>query len=211
MSKQNKVGFVVLGIRHFINGEHHWIAPEREDAAAFAEDGEVRENEYGKPVFTSLKDAENYAMSIVHDEYTLAQWEERRPTMYVVEECVFVDIVEKDNYTYPECAEKWSDAKVADFERECDCEDIENQALWDSITDTERVSEYMIQVAHALSAVDGLVAWIDEGSKVCVEAKDMTADEIRDFVYGMEDKEPFCRGSIEFNRAEGKTAYFDVV
>lgn len=65
MSKQNNKGFVVLGIRRFINGEHHWLAPcDIKEARAFGEQGEVTELEgYEKPVFETMIDAEHYAMS----------------------------------------------------------------------------------------------------------------------------------------------------
>lgn len=139
---ENKVeGFIVLGIRHYINGEHHWIAPcDIEEAKAFGECGKVMELEaYEKPVFESMTDAENYAMSLAHGKCTLEQWESGRPTWYVVEVDAYLAIVERGIYSLPTEAEMWSDAKVADFERECDCEDIVNMALWDSETDEEKI------------------------------------------------------------------------
>ena len=179
-----------MGIRHFMTGRRDWIAPVCEDAAAFAEDGEVRVNEYGKPVFSSLKDAENYAMSIVHDEYTLAQWEERRPTMYVVEECVY--------------------AKVADCAIECDCEDIVNLALWDSETDEEKIGERTLSAARELDYIDGMSSWVVEDGEIAVTDGELTIEGIRDFVDNVFREGTLGCNSIEFDRSEGNTAYFKV-
>lgn len=186
MSKQKNEGFVVLGIRHFINGEHHWLAPiDIEEARAFGEQGEVTELEgYEKPVFESMTDAEHYAMSLAHGEYTLAQWEARRPTWYVVEVDTYLEIVNKDNYSLPTEAEKWSDAKVADFERECDCEDIENLALWDSESDVERIPLFV--VARRIDNIEGLSAWVD-GDRIAVSPTGrMNKEAVEDYIESVE-------------------------
>lgn len=168
MAKKEELGFVVVGVRHFENGEHHWIAPSVDDvedwieAEAFAEDGKVRQNAYYKPVYTSLADAERYAMKYVHGEVTLAQWEKCRPTMYVLEEEQYIEIVERDDYNLPKEAELWGDAKVADFERECDCEDIQALAVWNSDTDEESHSERVLRTVYALNGKDGMNAWVTD-------------------------------------------------
>lgn len=210
---QKKVtGYVVMGVRDFINGEHDWIAPcDIEEARAFGDEGEVTVLEgYEKPVFESMTDAEHYAMSLAHGEYTLAQWESGRPTWYVVEEWVYLDIVDKDRYSYPSDAETWNDAKVADFELECDCEDIVNLALWDSKSDEERISPKTQNAARELNGIDGMDSWVVEDGKIAVIDKEYTIEGIRDFVDNM-----FCEGnlgceSIEFDRSVGEIAYFNV-
>lgn len=168
MAKKEELGFVVVGIRHFENGEHHWMSPSVDsvedwiDAEAFAEDGKVRKNAYYKPVYTSLADAERYAMKYVHGEISLAQWEKCRPTMYVLEEEQYIAIVERDNYNLPKEAERWGDAKVADYERECDCEDIQALAVWDSDTDEESHSEKVLRTVYALNGEEGMKAWVTD-------------------------------------------------
>lgn len=203
--------FVVMGIRHFENGEHHWIAHNVSiDALAFAEEGKVEANDYYKPVFTSLADAERFAMSIVHGEYALAQWETRRPTMYIVEEETYIAIVEKDSYSLPKEAEEWSDAKMADFERECDCEDIANLAVWDSETDDERFTEAAMLVARELNSISGMRAWITPEGLVGVEDKENTTDGVRDFVDNMNRLGELGCEDVEFSHTDGESVYFEV-
>lgn len=146
---KRKCGYVVVGVRHFANGEHHWVAPKYdEEAVGCADEGEVTEmGTHRKPVFSSLADAERYAMSFAHGECTLAQWETRRPTWYVVEAQAFVAVAERAEYILPSGAEEWGDAKWDDYVRECDCEDIKGYALWDSDTDEERRPEKTAQQA----------------------------------------------------------------
>lgn len=216
MAKKEELGFVVVGVRHFENGEHHWIAPSVDDvedwieAEAFAEDGKVRQNAYHKPVYTSLADAERYAMKYVHGEVTLAQWEKSRPTMYVLEEDQYIEIVERDNYNLPKEAELWGDAKVADFERECDCEDIVNLALWDSATDKEKIGERTLSAARELDYIDGMSSWVVEDGEIAVTDGELTIEGIRDFVDNVFREGTLGCNSIEFDRSEGKTAYFKV-
>lgn len=214
----NRHGFVVMGVRHFINGEHHWIAPDagdedtRMEAEAFGEDGEVWVNDYYKPVFSSMADAARYAMCKANDECHLAQWEARRPTYYIVDESSYVAIVEKDSYSYPEEAEEWSDAKTADFERECDCEDIEHLAYWDSDNGEDRLSEGVVKTAWAIDDMKGMRAWITplEGY-VSVEGKGLTANGVREFVEEkMRDGTLGWCETIELVRSEGDTATFFV-
>lgn len=187
MSEQNNKGFVVLGIRHFINGEHHWIAPcDIEEARAFGEQGEVTELEgYEKPVFESMTDAEHYAMSLAHGEYTLAQWETGRPTWYVVDVDSYLAIVERDEYACPKGCESWSDAKAADFERECDCEDIVNLSLWDSESDEERGSESVQKVIAEINGIDGLTAWLENGMVAVSPTKPMNKEAVADYIEGV--------------------------
>ena len=129
---------MVVAVRHFSNNEHHWLAPEdMEEAQAFAENGTVEENVYGMPVFSLLKEAEHFAFSQANGETVLAQWESSRPTYMVVEEEVYLAVVEQYSYDYPEDAEEWSDAMVADFVRKCDCEEFVRKRLWDSNSDME--------------------------------------------------------------------------
>ena len=212
MSKQNNKGFVVMGVRHFMNGEHHWLTPwDTEEAYGFGTEGSVREHEtYGKPVFESMTDAEHYAMSLAHGEYTLAQWERKRPTWYIVEVDTYLAIVEKDDYPLPKEAELWSNAKVADFERECDCEDIVNLALWDSESDKERISEKTQYAACILNGMKGMSSWVVEDGEIAVTDEEWTIEGIRDFVDNMFREGILGCESIEFDRSEGDTAYFKV-
>ena len=170
--KKREGRFMVVAVRHFINDEHHWLAPEAEDASAFGENGSVTKNAYDKPVFGSMADAERWAMSLSHGEWALSQWEEKRPTFYVVDEEVFLEVVEKDSYAYPPEAEGWSDAKTADYERECDCEDFVNCAFWDSDSDCERNDEAAIVLAREIDGVDGMDAWVTCDDEIAVSSKD---------------------------------------
>ena len=205
-------GFVVMGVRHFINGVHEWLAPcDIEEARAFGEEGEVTEL-YMKPVFESMTDAEHYAMSLALGEYTLALWERTRPTWYVVDVNTYLAIVERDEYSLPEEAEEWSAAKVADFERTMDCEDIEYLAYWDSENDEDRLAESVVKTAWAIDDMKGMRAWITprEGY-VSVEGKGLTANGVREFVEEkMRDGTLGCCEKIELVRSEGDTATFFV-
>lgn len=204
-------GFVVMGVRDFCNGEHHWLAPEGMDEAMGCAEGEVIELEgYRKPVFANMEDAERFAMSLAHGEYTLAQWESGRPTWYVVEVDTYLAIVEKDNYNLPKEAEMWGDAKVADFERECDCADIVNLALWDSESDEERISEKTQSAARELNGIDGMDSWVVEDGKIAVIDEEYTIEGIRDFVDNMFHEGNLGCESIEFDRSVGEVAYFNV-
>ena len=214
MSKRNeKLRFVVVGIRHFINGEHHWMVAREEDAEAFAENGKVVRNTdrlVDTPAFTSLKDAENYAMSIVHDEMTLAQWEERRPTMYILEESQFVALVEKEDYAWPEGSDEWSDAKAADFERECDCQDIINLALWDSDSDEEKGSEKVLKTIDGINrTMDDVTAWLEDGLVAMHYEGKQNKECCADFIEGLGG---FPKGSLEWVKSdEGNgVAYYEV-
>ena len=211
-TKKKVKGFVVMGVRDFCNGEHHWLAPsDIEEARAFGEQGEVTELEgYEKPVFESMTDAEHYAMSLAHGEYTLAQWETGRPTWYVVDVDTYLAIVERDNYSLPKEAELWGDAKAADFERECDCEDIVNLALWDSETDKEKIGERTLSAARELDYIDGMSSWVVEDGEIAVTDGELTIEGIRDFVDNVFREGTLGCNSIEFDRSEGKTAYFKV-
>lgn len=214
--KEVETRFVVLGIRHFENGEHHWLVATRGDAEAFAEEGKVvRDKGWlgDPPAFTSLMDAERYAMSFAHAEYTLAQWEVRRPTLYVVELDAYFDILAQVNYAYPDEAESWSDAKEADFERECDCEDIANLAVWDSDTDKERFGEGALGFARAMNAIDGIHAWVsvETGSDiVAVLDRDNTIEGLRDFVDNYSRELDLKVKSVEFLYAKDGVAYYTV-
>lgn len=211
MKKTNETGFVVMGVRFFCNEEHHWIAPsDIEEAKAFGDKGDVRELEgYGKPVFESMTDAEHYAMSLTYGEYTLAQYETKRPTWYVVEEWVYVDIVDKDRYSYPSDAEAWSDAKVADFERECDCEDIVNLAVWDSENDEERVSETVLKVITEINGIDGLAAWVEDGRVAVSPTKTMNKEAVADYIEGVSG---FPHGKVKWVKSDESvnTAWYEV-
>ena len=135
--------FVVVAVRHFMNGEHHWLAPEAgmeyvDDPFAFGENGEVFGNYYGKPVFEALKDAEDWAMSLMRGGWALAEFEARRPTFLVVEEKTFIEVMtSEDSIALPKEAEYWSDAKMDDYERELDIRKFEENKLWDSDSDEE--------------------------------------------------------------------------
>ena len=204
-------GFVVVGVRDFCNGEHHWISPcDIEEARAFGDKGEVTFLKEYKPVFESMIDAERYAMSLAHGEYTLAQWESGRPTWYVVDVDTYLAIVERDNYAWPEECESWSDAKAADFKRECDCEDIVNLALWDSETDEEKLGERTLNAARELDYIEGMSSWVVEDGEIAVTAGELTIEGIRDFVDNVFREGTLGCNSIEFDRSEGKTAYFKV-
>lgn len=206
-------GFVVMGVRHFINGCHEWLAPcDIQEAMAFGEQGEVTElEEYMKPVFESMTDAEHYAMSLAHGEYTLAIWERIRPTWYVVDFDTYLAIVERDEYSLPEEAERWSDEKVADFEREMDCEDIEYLAYWDSENDEDRIAEGGVKTAWAIDDMKGMRAWITREGYVSVEGKGLTANGVREFVEEkMRDGTLGWCKAIELVRSEGDTATFFV-
>ena len=128
--------FAVVGIRRFVNGEHHWMAPceLHDDPNAF---GSTGVDEYDKPVFESLKDAEDWAAALAVGEWELAAFERGRPKFLVVKDSILVETIERDSYQYPEEAEKWSDTKAADFERQVDCEFLLGNALWDSDSDEE--------------------------------------------------------------------------
>ena len=181
-------GFVVIGVRHFENGEHHWIAPcDIEEAKAFGECGKVVELEaYEKPVFESMTDSEHFAMSLAHGKRTLEQWEAKRPTWYVVEVDTYLAIVERGEYSLPLEAEEWSDAKVADFERECDCEDIVNLALWDSETEEERMPQKILDIARHIDNIEGLSAWID-GDRIAVSPTGrMNKEAVADYIESVE-------------------------
>lgn len=210
MSKETE-GYVVMGVRHFENGEHHWIAPEGADAEAFGELGEVTELEgYCKPLFKNLKDAENYAMSLAHGECRLASWEKKRPTYHVVEADTYLAIVNKDSYALPDDAEEWSDAKMADFERETDCEDIEALSLWDSDSDEEHPEMVTALVTRALNSIDGMSAWEVLAGVIAVKDREYTIDGIRDFVDNYFREGALGCADIEFSHSDGDTAYFVV-
>ena len=180
-------GFVVMGVRDFCNGEHHWLAPEGMDEARGCAEGEVVELEgYGKPVFANMKDAERFAMSLAHGEWRLAQWETGRPTWYVVDVDSYLAIVERDEYAWPEECESWSDAKAADFERECDCEDIVNLALWDSETDEERMPQKILDVARHIDNIEGLSAWIVEDRIAVSPTGMMNKEAVADYIESVE-------------------------
>lgn len=210
----NGLRFLVLGIRHFENGEHHWLAPEdMEEAKAFGESGSVTElPDYRKPIFSSMKDAENYATSLAHGECTLAQWECRRPTWYVVEEWVYVDMMDKERYSYPREAEAWSDAKVADFERECDCEDIACLAVWNSDDDEERTSEKTLAIVYRLNLLTGLDAWLDAesgGDVIAIAVGGQNKECVADYI---ECVEGFPKDSLEWVKSDESvnTAWYRV-
>ena len=204
-------GFVVMGVRDFCNGKHHWIAPcDIQEAWAFGEQGEVTELEgYGKPVFSSMKDAENYAMSLAHGEYTLAQWEAGRPTWYVVEVNTYLAIVERDEYSLPKEAELWGDAKVADYEIECDCEDIVNLAVWDSASDEERVSESLLKVMAEINGIEDLAAWVEDGMVAVSPTKPMNKEAVADYIEGVIG---FPNGKVAWVKSDESenTAWYEV-
>ena len=204
-------GFVVMGVRDFCNGEHHWIAPsDIEEARAFGDKGEVTELEgYGKPVFESMTDAEHYAMSLAHGEYTLAQWESGRPTWYLVDVDTYLAIVEMNNYNLPKEAELWGNAKVADFERECDCEDIKNLAVWDSENDEERVSETVLKVITEINGIDGLTAWVEDGKVAVSPTKTMNKEAVADYIEGVSG---FPHGKVKWVKSDESvnTAWYEV-
>ena len=180
-------GFVVMGVRDFCNGEHHWLAPEGMDEAMGCAEGEVIELEgYGKPVFANMKDAERFAMSLAHGEWRLAQWETGRPTWYVVDVDSYLAIVERDEYSLPKEAELWGDAKVADFERVCDCDDIVNLALWDSETDEERKPQKILDVARHIDNIEGLSAWIVEDRIAVSPTGKMNKEAVADYIESVE-------------------------
>ena len=148
MTENNKnVGndgrFVVVGIRHFMNGEHHWMAPESgvdyaDDAEPF---GAIGENESRKPLFGKVDDAANWAMAMQNGEWALAQWEYSRPTFLVIPDEVYAETVGRASYPLPAEAEQWNDAKVVDFERDCDCKGFAKAAVWDSDAEGGRAVE----------------------------------------------------------------------
>ena len=141
--------FAVVGIREFVNGEHHWMAPvaEMHDAESF---GMVGLDEYDKPVFGSLKDAEDWAAALAVAEWELAACEKGRPLFLVVEDSALVETIERDEYPYPSEAEAWSDERAADFERQFDCDVLASKALWDSRTDEESILAHQLGYAAEL-------------------------------------------------------------
>jgi len=203
--------YMVVAIRHFSNGEHHWMAPIAgmkygDEPFAF---GAVCENGYGKPSFDDLHNAENWAMSMLNGEWALAQWEETRPTFVVVDEKVYVETVERDSYPLPDEAEAWSDAKVADFERECDCNGFKEAALWDSDTDEERGEGKIIAAVEEINAVAGLSAWTEDDGLIAVEKHGEKKEAVADAIEAMEG---FPREELEWVSSDeaSNIAYFRV-
>lgn len=92
-------------------------------------------------------------------------------------------VVERDNYAWPKECESWSDAKAADFERECDCEDIENLALWDSETDVERIP--LLVVARRIDNIKELDAWVD-GDRIAVSPRGLQKGVLEDYIESVE-------------------------
>jgi len=200
-----KTKYVVVAIRHFINGEHHWMAPEGampygDDPVAFGADGV---NDYGKPLFNTVKEAEDYASSLRHGEWALAQWEERRPTFVVVEDAVFGQVEEQDAYPWPDDCEEWNDAKGADFERACDCNEFMRNRIWDSDADEEFIGYYIGKV----NEIPGLAAWMDDGY-VCVEKSGEKKQAVADAIEEM----PGFPRALKFVRSDESSnlAWYDI-
>ena len=75
-----------------------------------------------------------------------------------------------------------SAAKVEDFERECDCEDIVNLALWDSETDEERTPQKILDIARHIDNIEGLSAWVD-GDRIAVSPTvTMNKEAVADYI-----------------------------
>ena len=197
--------YIVVAIRHFINGEHHWFAPEAgmpygDDPVAF---GAFGENRYSKPLFSTVKSAEDYAMSLRHGEWVLAQWEDRRPTFVVVEDEVYLKVMESDSAPFPAESEGWTDAEAADYERTCDCDEFMTNRIWDSDSD-EVCLDYFVR---RVNAINGLSAWIEDGY-VCVEKPGECKEAVADAI---EATEGFPR-ALKFVKSDesANLAWFDI-
>lgn len=166
MNEQTEKMFVVVGIRHFENGEHHWFAPDgsgeyEDDPKAFGAEEEYLEY---KPVFAKLDDAENWAMSMYHGAWELASWEYKRPTFVVITDDEWEKLVLDSEYTYPEGSEEWSDEQVADWERADDIRWMMRVCQWDSDSDCERPNSYVRRVNDCA----GLTAWLEDDGTIAV-------------------------------------------
>ena len=197
--------YIVVAIRHFINGEHHWMAPEGDmpygdSPSAFGARGT---NVFGKPLFDTLTSAEDWAMSLRNGEWALAQWEEKRPTFVVLENDKFCEIMWNDAYPCPDDCEGWNDAQSADFERACDCNEFMRNRIWDSDADEECIAYYVAKV----NALSGLSAWIDNGY-VCVQKHGERKEAVADAI---EATEGFPR-ALKFVRSDESSnlAWYDI-
>ena len=197
--------YIVVAIRHFINGEHHWMAPEGDmpygdSPAAFGARGI---NVFGKPLFDKVKSAEDWAMSLRNGEWARAQWEEKRPTFVVLENDKFCEIMWNDAYPWPENCEGWNDAQSADFERACDCNEFMRHRIWDSDADEEFIGYYVTKV----NAINGLSAWIEDGY-VCVEKHGERKEAVADAI---EATDGFPR-ALKFVKSDesANLAWFDI-
>lgn len=212
--KNDNKRFMVVAIRQFSNGEHHWLAPESEehdDPFAF---NAIEENAYGKPVFGNIKDAEGWAVSLLNGEWVLAQWETSRPVFLVVEESVYHSFMDREEYPYPAEAEEWSDAKSADFERECDIDEFRRNAVWDSDSDEEYVSKAEVErigkVIERINSLEGLSAWReDEYIVICYMEKCGNNRLVADAVEAVEG---FPREKVEWVKSSesDNTVYYKV-
>lgn len=197
--------YVVVAIRHFINGEHHWMAPEGDmpygdSPSAFGARGI---NLFGKPLFATVKSAEDWAMSLRNGEWALAQHEDKRPTFVVVENDKFSEIMWKDAYPWPDDCEEWNDAQAADFERACDCDEFIRNRIWDSDADEEFCGYYIGKV----NEIPGLSAWIDDGY-VCVQKHDEHRQAVADAIEEM----PGFPRALKFVRSDESSnlAWYDI-
>lgn len=176
---EKKDRFVVVAIRHFENGEHHWFAPEgtteyEDDPKAF---GAVGVSDYYKPVFEKLDDAVNWAMSMVHGMWALAQWEYKRPTFVVITEDEWEKMVEDPEYTYPAGSEEWTDAQVDDWERADDIRWMMRVCQWDSESDCEHANSYVRRV----NDIEGLTAWLEDDGTIAVHYDgDLLGEEMKE-------------------------------
>lgn len=185
---QNEGRFVVVAVRHFENGEHHWFAPsgkgDYEDSPyAFGEVLGLDCATGEKPVFGMLKDAVNWAMSMVHGEWALAQWEYKRPTFIVITEEEWCKMIEDPEYTYPEHSEEWSDEQASDWERADDINWMMRICQWDSDSDSEHVVAYVRKVNDC----EGLSAWEGNDGLVAVhyEGKLKEGETLVDEIFGL--------------------------
>ena len=167
MNEQTEKKFVVVAIRHFENGEHHWFAPDgtekyEDDPRAFG--AEYRLGYCDKPLFTKVDDAANWAMAMVHGAWELEQWEFKRPTFVVITDDEWMKLILDSEYTYPKGSEEWSDEQVADWERADDIRWMMRVCQWDSDSDCEHPNSFVRRVNDC----EGLTAWLEDNGTIAV-------------------------------------------
>ena len=176
MNEQTEKRFVVVAIRHFENGEHHWFAPDgrgdfEDDPKAFG--GSDTLNDCGKPLFTKVDDAANWAMAMVHGAWRLDQWEFKRPTFVIITDDEWTKLILDSEYTYPKGSEEWSDEQVADWERADDIRWMMRVCQWDSDSDCEHPNSFVRRVNDC----EGLTAWLEDNGTIAVHYHGEVKDE----------------------------------
>ena len=210
MNEQTETKFMVAGIRHFANGEHHWFAPDgtgdfEDDPKAFGASDTL--NYCGKPLFERLYDAVNWAMAMVHGAWGLAQWESRRPTFIVIMQDAWTKLIEDPVYNYPKGSEEWSDEHVADWERADDIRWMMTVRQWDSDSDCEHPNSFVRRVNEC----EGLKAWLEDDGTIAVQFHGEVKDEdhLPTMITGVEGFPPELQWSGE--PSDHNIAWFKVV